>query len=366
MNSLTTHHRKDALHKGFTLVELLVVIAIIGILVAMLLPAVQAARESARRASCVSNMKNLALALHNYHDTHGQFPAAAEFPDDRNWNPLTDTSLFQTWAIQTLPFIEEQALQDLFVINATSRVRDDPTGTTNAIARATNIQVMLCPSDSENTVQFVGSGGSWARTNYGLNAMQYWPNAWWRDVRQVTGNDASFDFQIGIAGFSDGETNQALSMRQITDGTSKTILLAEMRAGVGPSDRRGVWAMGMCGSSFHCRHAGYPPNDCGDTNDDVFGVQDIIDEVGFASLSVQCMAPDPGTNESGQSVVRSMHPGGVNAALADASVRFIGDFVETGDFSVAGKITVDQTTPDQFLTWQRLNISRDAYPVSEY
>ena len=341
-------------------------IAIIGILVALLLPAVQAARESARRASCVSNMKNLALALHNYHDTYARFPAAAEFPNDKMWAPELDKALFHSWAIQTLPFIEEQALEDLFVIHATRRVSDDPTGTTNKVARGTDIPVMLCPSDSENTNHFEGSGGNWARGNYGLNAMQYWPNAWWRDAKKITGNDASFDFQIGIAGLSDGDINHALSMSQITDGTSKTVLLAEMRAGMGPSDRRGVWAMAMCGSSFHCRHAGFPPNDCGDTNDDVYGVQDIIDDIGFEALSLQCMAPDVGTNASGQSVIRSLHPGGINAAMADASVHFISDFVETGDFIIEGKISVSQTSEDQFLTWQRLNISRDSYIVSEF
>src|SRR3954463_6465941 len=105
---------------GFTLVELLVVIAIIGILVALLLPAVQAARESARRAQCTTNLKNLALALQNYHDVYKHFPAVAHFgpPTDPPHNAtLDDLRLFQNWALEILPFIEESNLLALFQVS---------------------------------------------------------------------------------------------------------------------------------------------------------------------------------------------------------------------------------------------------------
>src|SRR5262245_41405937 len=98
---------------GFTLVELLVVIAIIGILVALLLPAIQAAREAARRAQCTSNLKNVALALQNYHDARKEFPPAARWrteADGADDNVLIDNRLFGNWAIDILPYIEEQNL----------------------------------------------------------------------------------------------------------------------------------------------------------------------------------------------------------------------------------------------------------------
>src|SRR6187551_454616 len=101
-------HRRS--QGGFTLVELLVVIAIIGILVALLLPAIQAARESARRAQCTSNLKNVALALHTYHDSKKEFPAAVRYPKGTNYQPLDDTRLFWNWAIDILPYIEETTL----------------------------------------------------------------------------------------------------------------------------------------------------------------------------------------------------------------------------------------------------------------
>ncbi|TWT47535.1 DUF1559 domain-containing protein [Botrimarina hoheduenensis] len=357
--------------RAFTLVELLVVIAIIGILVAMLLPAVQAAREAARRSSCVNNVKNLALAMHNYHDTYGRFPAAAEFPDGRLYNPTKDQALFHNWAIRLLPFLEETALSDQFDITPTRRVRDDPNGDRNAIARATPVTVMLCPSDANNSTLFVGSGGSWARGNYGLNAVHYWPNEYWRVVGDTSGNEADLAFQIGFSGFSDGTVNQALSMAQITDGTSKTIMLGEMRTGVNEKDRRGVWAMAMAGSSFHVRHLGSPPNDCNPGRDDLFGASDLIAEFGAdqGALKAQCMSVFT-QNVSGQSVMRSMHPGGLNVAMADGSVRYVVDFVETGDFEGAnelgGKVQLSQTQPDRFLTWQRLNVARDEYSVSDF
>jgi len=87
---------------GFTLVELLVVIAIIGILIALLLPAVQAAREAARRSQCTNNLKQIALAVHNYHDTYKVFPIG-------NW-----TTAYGTWLVSLLPFIEQQALADRY------------------------------------------------------------------------------------------------------------------------------------------------------------------------------------------------------------------------------------------------------------
>jgi len=365
---------------GFTLVELLVVIAIIGVLVALLLPAVQSAREAARRIQCANNVKNLALALHNHHDTHGSFPAAAEFPSPQDLpgaeglNPLTGRALFQNWVIRVLPFVEEQALADLFDIRPTNRVSDDPTGARNSVARGTELGVMRCPSDGANGTPFVdpaggADSGPWARGNYGLNALHYWPNRFWRDIKRRVNQDpsaADFAFQIGVSGFSDGDTDQTLSISKITDGTSKTLLIAEMRVGVDERDRRGVWAMAMCGSSFHCRHLDVPPNDCTPDHDDIYG-PDLVGLIGEATLNQQCMGVQTGLDASGQSTVRSQHPGGAVCAMADASVRFLSDFIETGDFGAAqGEVLLEQTDDQRFRTWQRLNVARDSFSVSEF
>ena len=166
---------------GFTLVELLVVIAIIGILVALLLPAVQAAREAARRTQCTSNLKNVALALQNYHDVHKELPPAAWVRPNASRPPnrvLTDNRLFWNWAIRILPYLEEQSLMDHLHSISRPPISKD-TGTNNSVARGTEIEVMLCPSDTGRGNKFAGTNGNWARGNYGYNAYQFWPNDQW-------------------------------------------------------------------------------------------------------------------------------------------------------------------------------------------
>jgi prepilin-type processing-associated H-X9-DG protein len=128
--------------------------------------------------------------------------------------------------------------------------------------------------------------------------------------------------------------------------------------------------MGMCGSNFHCRQAAFVPNLCTPKLDDVMGSADIINEIGAPNLMAQCMMPQDGLEMSGQSLVRSLHPGGANCAMADASVQFISDFVDTGTLyqSEDGYIDdkpSDQTTAAMLGTWQRLNIPRDGYAIEK-
>jgi len=347
---------------GFTLVELLVVIAIIGVLVALLLPAVQAAREAARRSQCTNNLRNIGLAVINYADVQGQMPAAATFlpRGETNANPARDNSLFLNWAIDVLPYLEQQGLHKSFVFDAANDVK--LFSDVNRTPRGTELAVMLCPSDNGQGQLFQGSGGNWARGNYGLNAMQWYPNIWlWQNIQ----SDPYFDLNIGMAGYSNGILNQGQKLSQITDGTSNTIMLAEMRVGLGPSDRRGVWAMGMCGSNYHCRHAGFPPNACGGAEDDTQGVNDIIRDIGAGTLNMECMHPDPSVQDSGQSVVRSRHPGGAHVAMADGSARFISDFIEYVQTTLGPNFRAEDNniSESKFVAWQRLNVSRDGMTI---
>jgi len=360
--------------RAFTLVELLVVIAIIGILVALLLPAIQAARESARRAQCTSNLKNIALAVLNYHDQHKEFPAAAwvrPLPAGASDNVQVDNRLFWNWAIRILPNLEEQSLLDQFTINVTTPITKD-TGTNNAAARSTEIPVMLCPSDIGHNNPFIDTvhaSTSWARGNYGYNAFQYWADSFWRTRGEGTAAPF-FKYNLGMGGMDDDVVRHVMNMAKITDGTTKTIMLAEMRIGVSQNDRRGVWAMGMCGSNFHCRQAAFVPNLCTPKIDDIKGADQLIAEMGQEQLKADCMMPQDGLDLSGQSLVRSKHPGGANCALADASVRFISDFIDSGTLpsSEDGFIDdrpSDQTTSTMLGTWQRLNIPRDGYVIDK-
>lgn len=321
--------------RGFTLVELLVVIAIIGVLVALLLPAVQAAREAARRIQCSNNLRNLALAMLVHHDAMGHFPAPVTMPPGTNYEPMVDNRLFSNWAIEILPQLEQQNLFDLFQIDAKTRLYSSKNPDINRVGRETELSVMLCPSDTGSGNPFQGKrgDGNWARGNYGINGFQFWPNSGL--IRAMRGDDPSgaassyIDFNIGMGGV----TEPVMSLAKIQDGASNTIMLAELRVGLSANDRRGVWAMGMCGSNFHCRHAALPVNSCGGYDDDVYDVANIYEDVGQSTLAMECMLPDRGVDRSGQSVVRSLHPGGAHVAMADGSVHFLSDFIDAGDIS---------------------------------
>src|SRR4051812_41138627 len=138
-------HRSSSRPRAFTLVELLVVIAIIGVLVSLLLPAVQSARESARRMSCSNNMHNLAIAMHNYHDTMGRFPSAymdSAVDFQENWG----------WGALILPYIEQQPMHtQLGVLNGSfySQLAKGGTAGKQVVKLSQQvIKIFMCPSDS--------------------------------------------------------------------------------------------------------------------------------------------------------------------------------------------------------------------------
>ena len=186
---------RDRPHKlGFSLVELLVVIAIIGVLIGLLLPAVQMAREAARRTSCQCNLRQLGVALHAYHDTHRTFP-----PGGVEWRPSGNTTKRQlAWSAFILPQLEEQAVYDLLNF---SKPFDDPQ---NATGAAHVLTVYLCPSTQRDGNIVEGRGACDVGGIYGerITSPNYPPKgAMLYDV--------------------------ALNLKKITDGASKTLLIGE-------------------------------------------------------------------------------------------------------------------------------------------
>ncbi len=354
--------RSGMKRSGFTLVELLVVIAIIGILVALLLPAVQAAREAARRTKCLNNLKNLALGLHNYHDAHRCFPPAIQLTNVdssvlRNDNASNMNNLMPNWAILVLPYIEEQALYDLFEFGTEA----DPVylnDSLNQQARSTPVEVFVCPSDSGHETLYSNStaGEDWARGNYGLNAFQFFPPYF---------NDPSEGWNSRTPRRGMGGVNQTMKMSQVTDGTSSTILLGELRVGLGSIDSRGTWALGRCGANVHCRHATNlitSPNSCNDGDDDVFQGPQIRHTLGDSVLRQQCMVPERSAN-SNQTVVRSPHPGGVHVALVDGSSRLVSDYIDGGE--PVAQWDYEAAFPSKFGVWQFLNLSQDEQVIDD-
>jgi prepilin-type N-terminal cleavage/methylation domain-containing protein/prepilin-type processing-associated H-X9-DG protein len=217
---------------GFTLIELLVVIAIIGVLIALLLPAVQAAREAARRNTCVNNLKQLGLALANYADTHGVYPPDGE----RLWEPghLPE----KRWSMQAylLPFVDQSSVYNNLNFDRGSQwwfegwAMPDP----NFTARITKISVYLCPSES-----LPGGSERWqsptgARILHG-RGHSYSPNC---------GQHPSYrDWKINGIAFSpqdaDPQNHQPVSVNTVIDGLSQTAAFTEWVKGTGIDDRVG-------------------------------------------------------------------------------------------------------------------------------
>ncbi|HKD35591.1 MAG TPA: DUF1559 domain-containing protein [Pirellulales bacterium] len=366
--------------RGFTLVELLVVITIIGILIGLLLPAVQNAREAGRRISCSNNVHQLGLALLGYHTAFGKFPPSSVWRYGNNFNTMgieaqaANGQFYENWVILILPQLENQNLKTQFYTAGTQQI---PQLGGNAVApaikaaRATQISVMLCPSDSEaNEKLFMGSGSgstaqlgdNWARGNYAANAALGFMS--YNSSIHIATNGESHNYNA--ANLSGDWTNRfirgvmganaSLRVDDIRDGASNTILVGEIRAGITTFDPRGVWAMcGGCPSALwaHGYHGDdNGPNSISTQGDDVLSCTDIQTAVGGAvPLIRRGMTCAPGGKPNWQQTIRSLHISGGNVCLADGSVRFISDFVELG------------TADTNLGVWDKLNLSNDSLPV---
>lgn len=252
---------------GFTLIELLVVIAIIAILMAMLLPAVQMAREAARRTQCKNSLMQLSLALHNYEMAFDCFPPGSVNPT----GPIQalPNGYHMGWAVALLPFMEQQNMFN--TVNMNKSVYDPD----NLMVRGTVIAVLHCPTD------WAGSkNGTIAATNYvGIH------------------NDAEAPINSDNNGIL--FLNSSVRYEQITDGSSNTLLLGEKMRG---ADELG-WATG--------------------TRDSLRNASGV--NAGATTPSKLIPNPDPLVVGG----ISSHHTGGVNAAMADGSVRFFSSAANT-------------------------------------
>jgi prepilin-type N-terminal cleavage/methylation domain-containing protein len=347
------------MRRAFTLVELLVVIAIIGILVALLLPAIQSARAAARRAQCQSNLKQIGLALLNYHNSKREFPEGMYF-DTTSPNqipPAADSPYFRpNWIIKILPYIEEQPLYDRFDF------KQYISHANNRAVRGTRIASLLCPEDVGADTPFAGAGrlamiegDNWARANYACNGDNIHSDKGPINPAKL-GIDPQYDIgpndRIGVI-----RINTRSRIDQVTDGTSHTILVGEIRIGVSEYDRRGVWAMGASGASNMNSHGSggdcNGPNPANELSDDIVGCQDLMNKYGLRStLTIERMTCCEGC-PSNQAAPRSRHaPGGVHVVMCDGSVHWISDTINTsGPWGSCCSV------------WDRLIAARDSTPI---
>jgi len=280
--------------RGFTLIELLVVIAIIGVLIGLLLPAVQAAREAARRANCVNNLKQIGLALQNYHDSVGALPmgyvARGPFVDG-----ATDTTPGWGWAAMILPQAEQRALFD--AINFGLAV-EAPQNTTVVL---TGLNLYHCPSDA-------GLAGPFPVTDAAANVLATMDPS---SYAACVGDDAS-DAATGVNRDGRGRgvmfRNSAVRLADVMDGTSSTIFVGE-RAW---SNAQGVWA-GVVTNGVTRRG---PLNRCPTTGSPY--------SPAAAMVQAHCHLLNTDSDaDGGLDDFSSQHPGGANFAFGDGSVHFL-------------------------------------------
>lgn len=287
--------RKAAFDKrtAFTLVELLVVIAIIGVLIALLLPAVQQAREAARRSQCVNNMKQIGLAMHNYHDTYSAFPPG--------WiNRGSNGRPMYGWAVNLLPFIEQGALYDQLdpgSIPLVERYHASATDEDKALLQ-TPITGYRCPSDVTKDLNDLVKFGS--TDHFAVATSNYVANA---------GVGAVNVGASGTTGVPEGDGvfygNSYLSFKHLVDGTTNTLMVGERDGG--PSKI-------AAGANFGAATwAGVGRNNAGSS----FGIPRTLLRANFT------INHDYGSSGNFCKGMSSLHPGGVNITLCDASVRFL-------------------------------------------
>ena len=308
--------------RGFTLIELLVVIAIIAVLIALLLPAVQAAREAARRAQCVNNLKQLGLALHNYHDVSNSFPPGRIWKAGvnncgYNFFQCQDTS----WFVLMLPQFEQQPLANAFnyALGVGGPLAPLPLGFfANSTVTATKIAVFQCPSDRDIIFQITPSyvngllsGPESTKGNYVVS----WGNTQW-DQSDITVNGVLIPYRKSPFGHFGN-----VSLASLTDGTSNTVVMGEILQGQRYDIRGVIWQSIAGGSHFMSR---FPPN----SSTDVYGVAtrgDMLNQVIFCvNEPVQGLPCVGGIGDRRAFAgVRSRHPGGVNILMGDGSVRFL-------------------------------------------
>lgn len=287
--------------RGFTLIELLVVIAIIAILIALLLPAVQQAREAARRSTCKNNIKQLGLALHNYHDTHRMFPMSY------GTGTYDNTQRGLTWIAYLLPFIDQANLY-----NKINHGQPLSNASNTAVAQ-TPITVILCPSDPGTQSGVLGGranvGGNWGVTSYKAVAGNNW--AWGSYIHsdprgRNAGSTNGLDNGNGYMCRNSANRVFTTKVRDVTDGLSATFFVGEAL----PQECSHNWWYWFNGTTATCA---IPLNNY---INNTFSAGDWPNNYSFASR----------------------HEGGGHFLMGDGAVRFVSENIDLGTYRALASI----------------------------
>jgi prepilin-type N-terminal cleavage/methylation domain-containing protein/prepilin-type processing-associated H-X9-DG protein len=332
--------------RGFTLIELLVVIAIIGVLVGLLLPAVQAAREAARRIRCVNNLKQVGLAVHNYHDAVGTLPLGCIVTFDRSGSPI-----FPGWGAtaRILPYLEDQNK-----FNACNFSLANETPQNNTAMRFCTATFM-CPSDARNQVVFIDGTQPRNNTNYGFNRGDWYV---WGGAGAAPPPNSPFrvNVSVRIAAITDGLSNTLFvaevkthqpyllnctglryapvastavpspgdNPASISQYTSCSGITAELRPDSGHSE----WEDGNTSQAGFT--TAWPPNK---VTPGQFGASSVAD------TDLIAFREENGGPTFAAVTARSYHPGGVNVLFGDGSVRYVKGSIDGAAWRALGTIS---------------------------